>query len=367
MAMDGEARRSLSAPPAVSPQGPVALTPVDLEDLLKTKLEALCAGLTEWGFSTAVVGTLGDIPEARFGTVYRLPLIDPDNASTVAYLNAREAVVTRSGAVTGDLVRATGRIIPDVFQGRVSLRLQAISIEPHELPERATDRRADHASLSAVRRLALQRRPFPAAFRPSIALLHPASSEAKVPEDFLGALGPDVVNCPVRRVPVSMHDPKAIALALQDVREAIVVVIRGGGDASAFAVFDDPAVLTALGKARAYRVLGLGHSGDHTLAELAADHIASTPAAAGEHVRKGITEASRLIQSEALNGNLRKALAEKEKEVQALEARMTIQFDPPVEEPFGGRKGPLTADPRQRVLVWMAAGAGLFWVLSRVL
>jgi hypothetical protein len=75
------------------------------------------------------------------------------------------------------------------------------------------------------------------------------------------------------------------------VREDVLVLIRGGGDDAEFAVFDAAPVIEALGACRAYRILGLGHSRNRTLADCVADWAASVPAEAGRHLAARVQEA----------------------------------------------------------------------------
>ena len=170
-----------------------------------------------------------------------------------------------------------------------------------------------------------------------------------------------------------MHDPAAIATALRAIRADIVAVVRGGGDAASFAVFEDSRVLEALATCPAYRVLGLGHTANRTLAELLADHAASTPAAAGVHVAGGIARIGQAAKSAGLVQELREMLATREMEL--TEARRPMRFelleqpsvpDRALEEPDA--RGEV---PERRLLVpalgWIALGAGLAWVVIKVL
>jgi exonuclease VII large subunit len=66
----------------------------------------------------------------------------------------------------------------------------------------------------------------------------------------------------------------------------VIVMIRGGGEASDFAEFE--ALLGSvcpLAKKQAYRVLGIGHSRTATVLDLVCECSESTPSAAGTHLR----------------------------------------------------------------------------------
>ena len=117
-------------------------------------------------------------------------------------------------------------------------------------------------------------------------LIHSAASSALVAEDFLQALGGAWRPERVRSLPTAMNDPGRLAEAIGTCREEIVVLIRGGGDASDFVVFENPQVMEALAVCPAHRVLGVGHTANRTLAERVVDHAATTPADAGHYIRR---------------------------------------------------------------------------------
>jgi exodeoxyribonuclease VII large subunit len=64
----------------------------------------------------------------------------------------------------------------------------------------------------------------------------------------------------------------------------VLVVIRGGGSADDLAAFSSEEVVRAVAASRVPTVLGIGHETDQSLAELAADVVASTPSNAAQLV-----------------------------------------------------------------------------------
>ena len=323
--MESSLTLAARAQPAVPVSVPLQLSPLQTEALLASKLNELCAGITAWALPVVVGGVLGEIPPARYGTAYKIPLIDPDNPASAIYLNAKETLLTRAGVRRGDVVRVVGSIAGELFRGNVSFRLVAVAIE-HQAATAVPEARGEHLTLETLRRLTLDRRPFPTRIRPTITLIHSAASSARVADDFADALNAAVpLECLVR-VPCSMHDPAGLATAIRGITTDILVIVRGGGDPEEFGIFEDASLLEALAECSSYRVLGLGHSANRTLAELVADHAASTPAAAGEHVRRGIIGAMRLVRTEGLNQNLREALAEKERQIE--QDREPLRLEP---------------------------------------
>lgn len=166
------------------------------------------------------------------------------------------------------------------------------------------------------------------------------------------------------QVACSVHDSAVLVAAVQAVTTDAPVLVRGGGDAAEFAVFENPDLLAALASCPSYRGLGLGHTANRTLAELVVDHAASTTTAAGEHMRRGIAAASRSSRAEGQTRELHDALAEKDR-LLALASRPAPQepmdAEPPIVLPTSTRSG-----LRWTRVRWLTLGAGLAWALSRL-
>ena len=165
-----------SAHPTAPEPVPLQLSPSQLDDLVALKLREVCAGITEWKLPVTVVGVLGDPPPARYGgKLYRVPLSDPASPAAITYLNVREATLEQAAARSGDLVRATGTIVAELFKGAISFRLEVVAIG-HLEPVAAPQVREKKTSVEVLRRLAGQHRPFPSKVSPTITLIHPAAS-----------------------------------------------------------------------------------------------------------------------------------------------------------------------------------------------
>lgn len=195
-----------------------------------------------------------------------------------------------------------------VVTGRFRIRSNAWTIEPRleisdisplesELvvaPERATG----GATLTHLRSLRPQRRPFPAKDRIAVYVIHSGSSNAQVPRDC-GQELEKVSALDITYVPVNILDAQAVAMEIRRVAPLadVLLLIRGGGAEGDFAVFDDVRVVDAFASAAAYRVVGLGHSNNWTALDLLADSAQSTPAQAGQHVRQVVEQRAQRRQS----------------------------------------------------------------------
>ena len=361
--MDRSRSSSVSVPSRTA--SPLALTPAQFGELVGAKLDEVRASMAAWALPVVVTGVLGDFPPVRFGTIYRLPLTDPDAPATAAYMNVKETTLEHAGVRPGDLVRVTGAVAAELFRGDVSIRLQVFAIE-HQAPREAPRQRVENLALDTIRRLALNKRAFPVVPQPTLALIHSAASEARVADDFLGALGSAIPPENIRRIPTSMRDPAALAKALRDARSDVVALVGGGGVALDFQVFERPEVLEALAACLGYRVLGLGHTADRTLAELVSDHAASTPAAAGEHVRRSIADGRKRTRTSDTVVELQEAL-ERERALRQADADAALLAYEPPEPRFPVEAfDRLSLSRRLTPLFWAAvAGAVAAWAALR--
>ena len=132
--MDRSRSLPASAPNRIAPLP--ALSPAQFCELVGAKLDEVRAGVGAWALPVVVTGVLGEFPPVRFGTIYRLPLTDPDVPATAAYMNVKETTLEYAGVRSGDLVRVTGAVAAELFRGDVSIHLQVFAIE-HQVPKEA--------------------------------------------------------------------------------------------------------------------------------------------------------------------------------------------------------------------------------------
>ncbi|HEX2941653.1 MAG TPA: exodeoxyribonuclease VII large subunit [Rhodopila sp.] len=278
-----------------------------MADLMERRLQEIASQVTAGGRLIGVTGQLAEIPEPRRnGVIYDVRLVDPVSTEFVL-LEMRPSTLLEADAQEGDTITAYGPVVANLYKGRATLRLQVDRIELAEPPEERERRAAQLPLLETVRQVGATRNAFPASPAPSITLLRSGSSAVR--DDFLGTLGELRATLPIREVEVSMASPADVATQIESCTEDVLVLIRGGGDASDFAVFEAPAVLKALGRCRSFRLLGLGHSQHRTLADCIADHAAAVPAEAGRFLRERVLEIhQKMLEAQAVS-ELRKAAA----------------------------------------------------------
>jgi exodeoxyribonuclease VII large subunit len=81
--------------------------------------------------------------------------------------------------------------------------------------------------------------------------------------------------------------PREVAAAIHALDGAgvdVICIVRGGGSRGDLACFDDEQVARAIGGAETPVMTGIGHTGDVSVADLAAFHAAITPTKLGEHL-----------------------------------------------------------------------------------
>lgn len=116
-------------------------------------------------------------------------------------------------------------------------------------------------------------------------LIRPKSETAE--KDIVSAMGGVSGYYNIKPYGCDFTNPEAIASALRKVdltMADLILLSRGGGEN--LDVLDDMQVIEALNNIKSPLVTGLGHAGDHLLAELFADHICSTPSMVGVYLKQ---------------------------------------------------------------------------------
>lgn len=273
------------------------VSPGTLQQFTTLLLERLAASeLPELGGMIRLHGRWTDPGRPSGKSYYGAKIVD--DGGSQAKVEILASLVASRGVLTGHLVIATGRLAVRSTNYGLEVRLVATDIELGDQEQAAKTEVAQQGrmTIERLRSIPMRRVPFPDRDSVSVTLIHSNSAAAQVTQDCmaeLSKLGDSVGVFPVK---VNMLDPVAIATAIRDANsDDIVMIIRGGGDAADFEVFDDPRVVTALSSQQAHRVVGLGHTGNATLLDLFCDFSANTPAQAGAYVRERVQQRQRLL------------------------------------------------------------------------
>lgn len=302
-------------------------TPATVQQLIELLINRMAVEmLPEITGLMAVSGRISDPGQARGAYHYGVKILDDGGAQIKARLP--KSLVSTLNLAGGERVRAVGRLQTSVTNYGIQVELQAGDLQrlsDQGQAERRPD--AGRMTLDALKRLPLIRRRFPEAPALTLAMVQSSSLQAQVNLDCRSEMN-GIEGLQIEPVPVNMLDPVAISSAIRSIDADILMIIRGGGDAADFEVFDDPRVVDAVVNSPSYRIAGLGHSGNATLVDLVADHSARTPGQAGVFVRETIDQHRRRSTQaeERLAGETRaRQLAEKELEVTRTELRTAQQ------------------------------------------
>ena len=244
-------------------------------------------------------GRLTD-PGSPSGKIYYGVKIADDGGSQ-AKADIPVSLIAGRGVKAGQQVIVTGRVGIRSTQYGVEARVAVTDLELGKTEVAVSSESADQGRMTIERLRTMQvvRNNFPVSETITVALIQSSSAHAQVALDCrteLDKLGDILV---INPIPINMIDPVAIAMAIRQADADILMLIRGGGDSRDFEVFDDPRVVQAMVECTAFRVVGLGHTGNGTLLDIiGADYSANTPGQAGMYVRERI-EARLRKQKEA--------------------------------------------------------------------
>lgn len=334
------------------------VSPATLQQYTALLLERLAMSqLPELGGMVRLHGRWTDPGRASGKSFYGAKIVDDGGAQ--AKIEILSSLVASRGIVPGHQVIATGRLAVRSTNYGLEVRLVATDIQlgDQEMAAKSEVAQQGRMTIDRLRSIPMRRVPFPDRDCVSVTLIQSTSAAAQVSQDCMSELtklGDAIGVFPVK---VNMLDPVAIATAIRDANaDDIVMIIRGGGDASDFEVFDDPRVILAMANQTAHRVIGLGHTGNNTLLDLIADHSSNTPAQAGAYVRERVLQRQRLLTDAGKDLRLVKERAENlEKERNTAQAQLSI-----ANEMLAKAKG----IPSWTLAIAFIAGGALIWLLK---
>jgi len=310
----------------------IEFTPRTLNQLFGRIAANVRTDLKEGRGLVAVRGVLETLPDKeRWTTHYGSQLTGGGEA---VFLDIPKDLAQDLGVEPGDYVKATG--ILDSYantwdRGKLEFRLRVVALEASEPTDELQQRRRERDVLTILRQRT--RCAFPTTDEIAVTVVHPASDQ--VSADFMGQLGA-MEGVHVEKAAVRITDPTDVARGIEQAGGDVLVLLRGGGSADQFKVFEDPLVLGALSKKRAYRVLGVGHSVHLTVADLLCDQVVDTPTAAGSHIRERIQESREQRRFTAAHDQLQRSnelirakLAEADARLEIEQAANAVPFVKP--------------------------------------
>ncbi len=265
-------------------------------------------GLLEGEFPDVLVeGEVAGFRPSSTGHYY-FNLIDRDASLSVALFKNRHFLLTFRPA-DGMLVRVRGGI--SVYPPRGTYQLIAEAVfragagDLLAIVEERRRRLAAEGLFDAARK-----QPLPLLPRRVAVVTSPTGAAVR---DLIRVLGRRNPGIDLVVVPTPVQGPDAATRIARCVRTAdrwrlgdVIVVTRGGGSLEDLLPFSDERVVRAIAAAETVVVSAVGHEVDNTLCDLAADHRAATPSAAGELVAAARTELQRRVT--ALHADLASSL-----------------------------------------------------------
>lgn len=350
MAASEESRLIMNAPDRIDASPFSTVSPATVHQYAAILIGRLAAEqLPELVGIIRVKGRWADPGKATGKTYYSASVCDDGGDRLKVSIPA--SVVAGRGIQPGQCVIITGQLeISTKYNMELKLSATDIELTDEEEAVVTEDTAKGRMTLDRLRSLPNRRNPFPKVDPVGVAVIQSTSAAAQVSQDFRSELDKLGILVHVKPCPVNMLDPVAIAAAIRSQPAGIVLVlIRGGGDAAEFAVFDDPRVVDALAAHPAHRVVGLGHTGNSTLLDLVADYSANTPGQAGIYIREVIEAQQRAIGDAAKDMRLLK------ERNQALEkARSTAEQQAKVATDLAEK---VQAQAKSGVPLWAVAAA----------
>ncbi|MBF4988140.1 exodeoxyribonuclease VII large subunit [Methylophilus sp. 14] len=246
------------------------------------------------GHLIQVEGEIGDVTVKNYATLFGVKL---SQGTDYVSLDIPKTLIEGNSIYTKQYVKVTGTIKPDISSythNKLQFKIDVTAIQATESPVQSEKHRENQERVQKLLNLNPGSRSFPLKERLSITYI--TGIHSKVEDDFNNALLPINDFIQVKPVYVSMLDKDAITKTITEAKGDILAIIRGGGSASEFQVFNEPEVMTALAEFKGYRTVGLGHASDATYCDLIADFSGDTPTQLAVDIREKYEQYLKLLK-----------------------------------------------------------------------
>lgn len=260
----------------------------ELNEMLDTRLRSFIEAHTAYqGEGLLIQGRLKDlersVERSRYAKIY--DLIIQDDTGKIEVEISKKLLTNLS---SGQYVEAYGYPKFNFYNSQCTKRFAAFAISVVNAPDETevfqqiTDRTA------LLKKYKPKNKLFPYADKITVAMIYSSASAAKVDNDFYRQLD-NTARLVFTKFPTSLSNINNLCEALNKAQDFdVTVLIRGGGDTSAFEIFDNPQVLEAFNQLNGYKIVGLGHDTDISIIDYLADYSGVSPTEAGVHLRENI-------------------------------------------------------------------------------
>ncbi|MGE8570767.1 MAG: exodeoxyribonuclease VII large subunit [Acinetobacter amyesii] len=225
-----------------------------------------------------------EISRSRYSSVYGVIIEDGDGR-----LEVEASKQLLSKYKNGSYVELIGQPKFNFYNNVCKNRFKAFSVNAiqYECDIQAIQSELDN--LDKLKKFKPKSIPFPNKQNLKIGLIFSSASNVQIQEDFYKHLKDHKGLIEFTELPVSLSDEDALASTILQAKPFdVVILVRGGGAAENFKIFNSNKVLEAFSELDNYRVVGLGHNTDITLLDYIVDHSAFTPLDAGLHLKEQV-------------------------------------------------------------------------------
>lgn len=217
----------------------------------------------------------------QYYAYYDVPLKDTVNSTDNLLLVIPKKIIEANNILGGEHVTVMGHLRVNFFNNQFTVRLNVIGLSIDETSRAISP--SNRLLSDSLKKMAINRVPFPLNTSLKIAVITPESGDAYA--DFEKEISFILNN---NRHEVIKHSVSFLSKdKLLDKINTIIsnnyfnmlVLIRGGGNATEFSIFDDIEVCQKFAEIKCHKIIGLGHSSNRTLLELVVDNALQTPTA----------------------------------------------------------------------------------------
>lgn len=225
-----------------------------------------------------------EIARSRYSSVYGVIIEDGDGR-----LEVEASKQLLSSYKNGSYVELTGQPKFNFYNNTCKKRFKAFSINAIQNERDIQAIQSELENLDKLKNFKPKSIPFPNKKNLNIGLIFSSASNVQIQDDFYKHLKDYKELIVFTELPVSLSNEDVLASTISQAKHFdVLILVRGGGAAENFKIYNSHKVLEAFSELDNYRIVGLGHNTDITLLDYIVDHSAFTPLDAGLHLKEQV-------------------------------------------------------------------------------